>query len=125
MVNRRIAMAKANIISELENTDEIVLGTMGRVSKRETSRPVWFVRSDETLFLLPIRGAASHWYRNVLATPTIRIQAGRAEHDTEATPITDPELVGRVVDGFRAKYGADQVATHYPRPEVAVAAPLA
>jgi len=43
---------------------------------------------------------------------------------TEATPITDPDQVSRVVDSFRAKYGADQIAQHYPRPEVAVAAPL-
>ena len=29
-----------------------------------------------------------------------------------------------MVDSFRAKYGADQIAQHYERPEVAVAAPL-
>jgi len=118
-------MAKADIITALESSDEIELRTMGRISKRETSRPVWFVRQDDTLFLLPIRGSASHWYLNVLTTPTIHISAGVAEVDTEATPITDPDRVSQVVDDFRAKYGADQVAQSYPRPEVAVAAPLA
>jgi hypothetical protein len=117
-------MAKADIITALEHTSEIELGTMGRISKRETTRPVWFVQHDDTLFLLPVRGAASDWYRNVLSTPTIHIRAGRTEHDTEATPITDPERVRGVVDDFSAKYGADQVASFYPRPEVAVAAPL-
>lgn len=117
-------MASVDIINALENTDEIELATMGRISKRETSRPVWFVRQDDTLFLMPVRGAASHWYRNILATPTIHIRADGAEYDTEATPITDPDQVRRVAEGFRIKYGADQVARHYARPEVAVAAPL-
>jgi hypothetical protein len=113
-----------DIITALENTNEIELRTMGRISKRETSRPVWFVRDGDTLFLLPVRGAATHWYRNVLVTPTIRIRVNGAEYGTEATPITDPDQVSRVVDSFRAKYGADQIAQHYERPEVAVAAPL-
>ena len=117
-------MANANIDSALEGTDEIELGTMGRVSKRETSRPVWFVKQEDTLFLLPIHGATSDWYRNLLTTPTIRVRAGGAEFTSEATAITDPDRVSDVVEDFRAKYGSDQVASYYPRPEVAVAAPL-
>jgi hypothetical protein len=118
-------MAKSDIRTVLDETDEIDLGTVGRVSGRQSSRPVWFVRQDDTLFLMPITGADSHWYRNVVATPTIHVAAGEAELDAEATPITDPRGVAAVADGFRAKYGSDQIAKLYREPEVAVQAQLA
>jgi len=37
----------------------------------------------------------------------------------------DPARVPDVVEKFRAKYGADEVATYYPKFDVAVAVPLA
>jgi len=56
----------------------------------------------------------------VVQTPRIHISVGEAEHDTDATLITDPEQVRRVVDDFTEKYGASRVARSYPNPEVAV-----
>lgn len=118
-------MVQTDIITALENTDEVELGTTGRVSKRESTRPVWFVRRDDMLYLLPVTGSASQWYRNILHTPTVHIRAGNATFEVQAFPITDPDRVNQVVDDFRAKYGADQVAAHYRPPEVAVGASLA
>jgi hypothetical protein len=118
-------MVQTDIITALEDTDEIELGTTGRVSHRESTRPVWFVRRDHMLYLLPVTGSASQWYRNILHSPTIHIRAGNTAFEADAFPITDPDRVSDVVDEFRAKYGADQVAAHYPKPEVAVAASLA
>jgi len=40
----------------LNSTSGIELTTTGRVSGRETSRPVWFVRRGEKLYLLPVTG---------------------------------------------------------------------
>jgi hypothetical protein len=38
--------------------------------------------------------------------------------------VTDPKVVARVVEGFRAKYGRDDVARYYPHADVAVEIPL-
>ena len=103
-----------------EALEEVELGTVGRITGRQTSHPVWFVRRDDTLLLLPITGSDSNWYKNIVASPTIHLAADGAELNTEGTPITDPGRVRSVVDDFRAKYGADQVARSYQKQDVAV-----
>jgi hypothetical protein len=108
----------------LTKTRQLELTTTGRVSGRQTSRPVWFVRQGETVYLLPVSGSGSQWYKNLVKTPAIRLAANRAEYSTRAKPVTDPGTVGQVVDNFSAKYGADQVAQFYPHPDVAVEVPL-
>jgi hypothetical protein len=81
---------------------------------------VWFVRQGATLYLLPVAGSDSEWYRNVLKTPAIRLAAGGMDYGAQATPVTDPGKVAEVVDGFRAKYGATDVKAYYPKLDVAV-----
>ncbi len=117
-------MANADLITALDNETEIELETIGRISQRPNTRPVWFVRHDDTLYLMPITGAESNWYRNVVQTPIIHISVGDTEHATDATLITDPQQVRRVFDDFGAKYGTEKVKKFYPKPEVAVQAPL-
>jgi hypothetical protein len=70
--------AFADFENALNNTNEIELTTTGRTSGRESSRPVWFVRQGENLYLLPVTGSDSQWYKNVLKTPAIRLAAGSA-----------------------------------------------
>jgi deazaflavin-dependent oxidoreductase (nitroreductase family) len=104
----------------LDTVDEIDLMTTGRVSGQPTSRPVWYVRQDQRLFLLPVTGSRSQWYKNLLKTPTIRLTAGESELAANAVPLTEPDVVRQVVELFRAKYGAGDVAQYYPNPNVAV-----
>jgi hypothetical protein len=120
----RIAMARTDFTMALDRTKEIELGTVGHASGRQTSRPVWFVREGSTLFLLPLTGSASHWFRNVLHTPEVHLAAGGVGCDVTVRPITDTEDVRRVVDVFRAKYGDADVANYYQHPDVAVEATL-
>jgi hypothetical protein len=115
-----VPMALADFEDALNNTDEVDLTTTGRSSGRERSCPVWFVRQEETLFLLPVTGSDSQWYRNVLGTPDIRLSAAGTEYRTRATPITDPDEVDRVVDMFRARFGSGVVEAYYPKHDVAV-----
>jgi deazaflavin-dependent oxidoreductase (nitroreductase family) len=104
----------------LMRTKEIELTTTGRTSGRAIAHPVWFVRQGEKLYLLPVGGADSHWYKNVLKTPTIRLAADGTKDSARAAPITDPAKVQKVVEAFRAKYGAGDVQANYPKLEVAV-----
>jgi deazaflavin-dependent oxidoreductase (nitroreductase family) len=108
----------------LESTREIQLTVTGRTSGREISLPVWFVTEDDKLYLVPVSGSDTNWYKNVLKDPAIRLAAGGAQLTARATPITDPARVGEVVDKFRAKYGAQAVEAYYPKHDVAVEVPL-
>jgi deazaflavin-dependent oxidoreductase (nitroreductase family) len=113
-----------DVRNALESTKEIEITVTGRKSGRKISNPVWFVRDGEQLYLVPVTGSDSDWYKNVQKTPTIRIAAREEAIDTSARPITDAARVGVIVDKFRDKYGAGQVAAHYPQPNVAVEVPL-
>ncbi len=104
----------------LQNTNEVEITTIGRTTGRRISRPVWFTQRDDTLYLLPIKGSDSNWYRNLQKDPTIRLAVGKAEITSSATPITDPGKVEEVVEAFRARYGAEDVKAYYPKTDVAV-----
>jgi deazaflavin-dependent oxidoreductase (nitroreductase family) len=113
-------MAVADFATALDKTTQIDLTATGRVSGRKTSRPVWFVRQGDMLYLLPVSGSDSQWYKNVLKTPAIRLAADRAECSATAKPVTDKRTISQVVDKFSAKYGAGQIAEYYPDQDVAV-----
>lgn len=118
-------MASADFQGALERTKEIDLTTTGRRTGRESSRPVWFVRRGRSLYLLPVTGSDSQWYKNVLETPAIRLAAGESEYTGQATPITDAAKVDEVVQHFREKYGSHDVEAYYPKGDVAVEVPSA
>jgi deazaflavin-dependent oxidoreductase (nitroreductase family) len=109
----------------LHSTDEVDLTVTGRTSGRESSRPVWFVQEGESLYLVPISGSDSNWYRNLLKTPAVRLSAGDAELSANATPIGDPAKVDEVVEKFRSKYGADKMEAYYSKLDAAVEVPVA
>jgi deazaflavin-dependent oxidoreductase (nitroreductase family) len=117
-------MADNEFIRALESSGEIELTVTGRRSGRQISIPVWFVRQDDGLDLVPIRGSDTDWYKNVLEVPTIRLTAGGAQLTAHATPSTDPARVDEIVGKFRNKYGAQEVAAYYSKQDVAVEVPL-
>jgi deazaflavin-dependent oxidoreductase (nitroreductase family) len=118
-------MADEEFKKSLVASREVELTVTGRTSGRQISNPVWFVRDGEKLYLVPVRGSDSDWYKNVLKTPTIRLAAEGVQLDAIVTPISDAAKVEQVLDEFRAKYGARDVEAYYPKQDVAVEAPLA
>jgi hypothetical protein len=118
-------MANVDFAKDLTSTREIELSTTGRTSGRTISHPVWFVQQGGQLYLLPVNGSASHWYKNVLKMPTIHLAARGIKLSARATPITDPTAVQEVFERFRAKYGQADVQAYFPKREVAVEVTLA
>ena len=101
---------------------EINISVTGRKSGRAISRPVWFVLEGDKLYLLPVQGSATQWYKNVLNKPAIRVSARDVEARLEVVPITDAARVSSVVEKFREKYGAGDVKKYYSKLDVAVVA---
>src|SRR5207249_2289387 len=85
---------------------EINITVTGRKSGRTISIPVWFVWEDDKLYLLPVQGSDTQWYKNVLNNPTMRIDARGAEAEVKVGLVTELKQVSSVVEQFRAKYGA-------------------
>ena len=118
-------MAAADFAKALQKTDEIELTVTGRVSGKKSTRSVWFVLEGKTLYLLPVQGSDSEWYKNILKQPTITLAVkGAAKWTGKTAPITDPAKVHGVVERLRTKYGAGEVKKYYTKLDVAVKVPL-
>jgi len=99
---------------------EVTITVTGRRSGRKISRPVWFVEDGDRLYLLPVNGAETQWYRNVRRTPTVSLRARRSRATVRARPVTDAKRVRRIVRQFRAKYGPGEIKKYYSRPDVGI-----
>ncbi len=104
---------KKDLKNRLVKYRQIKLSVIGRKTGRTISVPVWFVLEGDKLYLLPVRGSDTQWYRNVLKNPSIRVDARGAEAEFKATPIKDAKSVKSVVEKFREKYGASDVKKYY------------
>jgi deazaflavin-dependent oxidoreductase (nitroreductase family) len=100
---------------------QIKLTVIGRKTGRTISIPVWFVLEGEKLYLLPVKGSDTQWYKNVLKNRSVRIDARDAEAEFQAVPITEAKAVKAVMEKFREKYGAKDVKKYYSKFDVAVA----
>ena len=110
--------------NRLSRSREINLTVTGRKSGRSISIPVWFVSEDNKLYLLPVSGSDTQWYKNVLKNPSIQIEAGDAKAERKVAPVKDAKQVSSIVEKFRAKYGASDVKKYYSKFDAAVLANL-
>ncbi len=68
-------MQEGELKSRLTRYRQIRISVIGRKSGHKISIPVWFVLEGEKVYLLPVNGSDTQWYRNVLKNPSIRIDA--------------------------------------------------
>ncbi|HXY23983.1 MAG TPA: nitroreductase/quinone reductase family protein [Candidatus Acidoferrum sp.] len=101
---------------------EITITVTGRKSGRSISIPVWFVSEADELYLLPVQGSDTQWYKNVLKNPSLQIDAGGAKAEFRVDFLTSPKQASSVIEKFRHKYGAGDVKKYYSKFDVAVVA---
>jgi deazaflavin-dependent oxidoreductase (nitroreductase family) len=116
-------MAHVDFRTSLQNAQTIELTVTGRTSGRLISLPIWFALDGDTLYLIPVKGSDTEWYKNVHKTPAIRLGTGGKTLSTSARLITDETQLDTVLEKFRDKYGRN-VKSYYPRYDVAVEVPL-
>jgi deazaflavin-dependent oxidoreductase (nitroreductase family) len=113
---------KDTLRNRLSRSSEINIIVTGRKSGRAISNPIWFAldKDKDKLYLLPVKGSDTQWYKNVLKNPSIRIDEGGADAALQAVPVADAKQVSSVVEMFRAKYGKGDVKKYYSKLDVAV-----
>jgi hypothetical protein len=90
-------MSKTDLHQRLSTASEITLGVKGRKSGRDVRRPVWFVHEGNILYLLPVQGSDTNWYKNLLADPTLKITVNGVEISERGKPITNSSSVDDIV----------------------------
>jgi hypothetical protein len=115
-----VTASKDSLKDRLVRYRQIRISVIGRKSGRTISIPVWFVVEGGNLYLLPVQGSGTQWYKNVLKNPSISIDARGAEAEFRAVSIADGKTVKSVIERFREKYGAKDVKKYYSTLDVAV-----
>ncbi len=113
-------MDSSEVRKALDSSEELQITVIGRKTGRQRSTPVWFVREDKTVFLMPTKGSKNQWYKNVQKSKKIKISSGKISLDLAAKPITEPKKVASVVEKFRKKHGDGDVKRYYSVYDVAV-----
>jgi deazaflavin-dependent oxidoreductase (nitroreductase family) len=116
--------SKDSLKERLARYRQIKISVVGRKSGQTISIPVWFVLEGDKLYLLPVQGSDTQWYKNVLQNPSIRVDARGVEAEFRATPMTDVTAVKSVVEKFREKYGAKDMKKYYSKFDVGVVVAL-
>lgn len=107
-------------MKNLSLTRELEITVTGRKSGRSISTPVWYIHENGKLYLVPVQGSDSSWYKNVLSKPTLQISAKGRKITVVARPISDTKKVDEVVNKLRAKYGAGDVKKYYSKLDAAL-----
>src|SRR5207245_5590999 len=115
----RSRLKSDNIFPALKKNKEIELTVTGRRTGKPLPRPVWFVLRGTELLLLPVTGADSQWYKNVLVNPLVEISAAQRSFNGNLRLITQKRVLEEVIDLFRGKYGPSDIKKYYPKPNVA------
>ncbi len=116
-------MANTDFSTAVQNTSEIEITVTGRSSGRSLSYPVWFVLDGDRLYLIPVKGSDTEWYKNLLKTPTLRLTARGKTRTASPRFLTDQAHLDQVLEKFREKYGRN-VKSYYPKYDVALEVPL-
>jgi hypothetical protein len=120
-----VPSSKETLKERLSRYRQIKISVIGRKSGKKISIPVWFVLEEAKLYLLPVQGSETQWYKNILQDPKIWIDARGAEAEFRAVPIVDTKTVKSVVQKVREKYGAKDVKKYYSKFDVAVSVEMA
>jgi hypothetical protein len=118
-------MSKGDLHQNLNMASEITLSVKGRKSGKDIPRPVWFAYEGSMLYLLPVQGSDTNWYKNLLFDPMVKISInGGIEILARCHPLTDNNGVNEVVNKFKSKYGEGDVKKYYTKFDVAFEVPL-
>ncbi|WP_435282019.1 DUF2255 family protein [Streptomyces koelreuteriae] len=83
---------------------EIVLWVR-HASGRWSARTLWVVVVDGEAYVRSAFGRRGAWYRRVLRHAETEVAVGGVRLPVRLLPVGDPELVRRVSDAYRDKYG--------------------
>ncbi|OHE55966.1 MAG: hypothetical protein A3K61_07525 [Thaumarchaeota archaeon RBG_16_49_8] len=113
-------MAASDVRSMLSNAQELEITVKGRRSGQSRHISVWFVYDAGRIYLLPVKGSDSEWYKNVQANRSVRISVAGKSANSVAKPLTEPRAVKQVIERFNRKYGEEEIQTWYQKLDAAL-----
>src|SRR5487761_101331 len=95
-------------VSDLESVKDArdaIITVLGRKTNREIPVSIWFATKGDAIYLLPIQGTATEWYRNIRAHPDVKIRIEDRTFSGKTKSILDSGQVRNAIKAFKDKYG--------------------
>lgn len=113
-------MSADMLIEALKKRRQISITVTGRRTGRAITIPVWFVYYGNALWLLPVYGSKTQWYRNLKKNRAIGVQVGTERREFSARLMKNSKTVKTVIQRFGEKYTPEQIRQWYTGLDVAV-----
>ena len=108
-------------LSKIGTAEELRIRSLRRNGTLRNPTTIWVVRHGEDLYVRPVNGRRSGWFRGTQERQEGHIQCGGVDKDVTFVSVDAADDVNAAIDAaYRAKYG------HYPKSWVdAVLTPVA
>ena len=93
-----------NELNKIGKAVELEIASLRSDSTLRKSVTIWVVRVDDDLYVRPMYGRASVWFRGTQVRHAGRIQAGGIDKDVTFVDEADPDLNNRIDAAYQSKY---------------------
>jgi hypothetical protein len=91
-------------LNKIGNAEELEIASLWLDGTLRKPVTIWVVRVDDDLYVRPVNGRNSAWFRGTQTRGEGRIQAGGVEKDVSFVEETSPEINDRIDAAYRKKY---------------------
>ena len=91
-------------LNKIETAEELEIASLRRDGTLRNPVTIWVVRVGDDIYVRPVNGRTSAWFRGTQARHEGRIHAGGVEKDVAFLEETDPETNDQIDAAYRTKY---------------------
>ena len=93
-------------LSKIETAEELKIASMRRDGTLRSPTIIWVVRHGDDLYIRPVNGRTSGWFRGTQVRLEGHIQCGGVDKDVTFVSVDAADDVNAAIDAaYRAKYG--------------------
>ena len=91
-------------LNKIETAEELEIASLRRDGTLRNPVTIWVVRVGDDIYIRPVNGRTSAWFRGTQARHEGRIQAGGVEKDVAFLEETDPGTNEQIDAAYHKKY---------------------
>jgi len=91
-------------LNKIETAEELQIASLQRDDTLRKPVTIWVVRVGDDLYVRPINGRTSAWFRGTQVRHEGHIQAGGVDKDVAFVEETDPNINEQIDTAYRTKY---------------------
>jgi hypothetical protein len=91
-------------LNKIGNAEELQIASLQRDGTLRNPVTIWVVRVGDDLYVRPVYGRTSAWFRGTQARHEGRIRAGGVDKDVTFVEESDPNINDQIDAAYRTKY---------------------